>query len=154
MEAVRRILRNEGLIRLYIDKDRAILQRYNKKVQFKYTPETAPPELKNLLEKFKGTHPYKIHSDIFEPDALTFEFKPMEKHTMHRLIEEILSATLPYLSKISHDEKTPLLVNIEMNQEHPAIRIEAGLENDLLITLIEISQGNEEDHDKPMHTGR
>ena len=136
---LRRFVPLEGVIELKTEKELTTLKHNDQEVVFSSKPEQRVPNTKATLSSFEGNRAYYVSSDVLEVNNILCNLKPIEKHTAYRIIENIIRESLPFLEWVSQNEGTAIIIQINVELESDTLNVTAGLENDIQVSLLEIT---------------
>jgi len=123
---------------LEVDKEEICIKAYRPYTRMPFRPKKEPGEIEVVLAPFRGKHRSVINSDVYQATDKKIMTKRLEPHLLKRMADAVLNDAIPFLSKVSAEEKMPILIQTHHEPSIPEMTITAGLIEDMQVVLFTI----------------
>jgi|LGOV01.1.fsa_nt_gb hypothetical protein len=140
MNELNTVIALSGIAVLSVRGNKVVITQYDQKVSFNKddAKQGMKLELKDMLLEFKGKRNCVINSDVFNVTNQKIKIRNLEKHTLQRILDKVITKSISYLSKVSEEENTDIVIQTEYDGNNSALTVTVGLVGDIQVLLLDI----------------
>jgi hypothetical protein len=138
MNQLASILDLNTIAKLKVVGNEIIINSYDK--EYRREVSANKKDVLAYLEMLKGGSKAYINSDVFGFNDLKISVRNFEYYTIHEIMIKALEIALDTLAEFSIKEEAAIFIHSSNNSQINKLTISAGFENDIPVTLFELSK--------------